>query len=183
MFQFGSLYLTRELIWSDLVKVCAACKLVYSTIDDVSIMNSEWTFQTSSEYSKGHFTTGPTQIAIKLSKSEQQQGITRIFRGSPLNLATWQKQHKNHPSPFSGGVFLAMEQRSDWLTRVLYTGAVLGGATFAAIAARFVLTQPFWGGGRGTVNIGSRVKIPTLKQTSKEAEFSFFLLGYPNNTS
>lgn len=62
-----------------------------------------------------------------------------------------------------------MEQRSDWLTRVLYTGAVLGGATFAAIAARFVLTQPFLGRGRGTLNIGSRVKIPTLKQTSKEA--------------
>lgn len=33
VFHFGSLYLTRELIWSDLVKVCAACKLVYSTID------------------------------------------------------------------------------------------------------------------------------------------------------
>lgn len=100
------------------------------------------------------------------------------FFGSPLNLATWQKQQENHPSPFSGGVFLAMEQRSDWLTRVLYTGAVLGGATFAAIAARFVLTQPFFGGedwGRGTVNIGSRVKIPTFKQTSKEAESSFFL--------
>ena len=33
VFHFGSLYLTRELIWSDLVMVCAACKLVYSTID------------------------------------------------------------------------------------------------------------------------------------------------------
>ena len=37
VFHFGNLCLTRELIWSDLVMVCAACKLFYSTIDYVSI--------------------------------------------------------------------------------------------------------------------------------------------------